>query len=121
MAQRYNGATAQKQVGWRREKGIATPSFVGLAMTIHMIKLEVIARIPMDTTLYPWRKREIGRRSNLNGLQDSFLVDTYWGGNHLFVFFQDIFDIIGCNPSIGFIANKHNRCKTACTNASQTG
>jgi len=56
MAQRRNGTTAQRQIGWKSEKGIATPSCVGLAMTVqviiigygietYIIKLVVIARI----------------------------------------------------------------------------
>ena len=36
-------------MGCKKKEEIAAPYFVGLAMTIHMIKLEVIAMIPMKS------------------------------------------------------------------------
>ncbi len=37
----------------------------------------------------------------------------------LFVFFKYVFDIVRGNPSVSLFANKHNRCQSACANASE--
>ena len=36
----------------------------------------------------------------------------------LFVLFENIFHIVGCDPAISFVTNQHHRSKTTCSNTS---